>query len=106
MHIVYPSVAQSMTSPRSISHPQLGNIPSASEIRRVLSTLIAHNSLGRNGTLEKETPSELAGEPRAEIHNLLTDEICNTFARQMRVVEEQRESLPLNGSVGSYIISV
>ena len=91
-------MTQSTTSPRSISHPQLGDIPSASEIRRVLGSLIAHNSLGRNGTLEKEASP---GEPRAEIHNLLTDEICNNFARQMRAVEEQRGSLHLNGTVGS-----
>ena len=98
-------VEHSPASPRSISHPQLGNIPSASEIRRILSSLIAHNCLGRDGTLEKETLSKPV-EPRAEIQTLLTDDICNNFVRQMRVVEEQRGSLPLNGTVGPYIISV
>jgi len=95
-----PSVPQSVVSPTSISHPQLGIIPSASEVRRILGPLITHNSLARNGTLEKETSS---AEPRGDIQNLLTDEICNKFAGQMRVVEEQRGTLPLNGA---YIISI
>jgi hypothetical protein len=95
-----PSVPRSVVSPRSISHPQLGIIPSASEVRRILGPLIAHNSLARNGTLEKDTPS---AEPRGDIQNLLTDEVCNKFAGQMRVVEEQRGTLPSNGA---YITSI
>ncbi|KAF8349178.1 hypothetical protein F5887DRAFT_553967 [Amanita rubescens] len=92
MNVDPPSVPQ---SPRSISHPQLGIIPSASEVRRILGPLIAHNSLARNGTLEKETSS---AEPRGDIQNLLTDEVCNKFAGQMRVVEKQRGTLPSNGT--------
>lgn len=95
-----PSVPQSVASPSTISHPQLGIIPSASEVRRILGPLIANNSLARSGTLEKETSS---AEPRGDIQNLLTDDICNKFAGQMRVVEEQRGTLPLNGA---YIASI
>ena len=95
MHVESPSVSE---SPRAIFHPHLGSIPSASEVRRILSSLIAHNSLARNGA---------SVEPRGEIQNFLTNEVCNTFARQIRAVEEQRGSLPLNGTVaGMRIIPV
>ncbi|KAF8631366.1 hypothetical protein AX15_002423 [Amanita polypyramis BW_CC] len=66
------------------------DLPSASDVRRVLGLTIARNAQARLDA--GEGFGTFLAEPQGEIHDLLTDGICHRFAEQMRLVQEQKQS--------------
>ncbi|KAK2460307.1 hypothetical protein APHAL10511_007696 [Amanita phalloides] len=78
----------------TVTTHELSHSPSASDVRSILGPLIASNAQARINALGKDT---LPAEPQGGIQGLLTDEICDRFAEQMRDVEGEEELSSSNG---------